>query len=345
MIYVSCALSLLSLCTQVLTVRGRTNAVLTLQPLSADDSEGIALALADTIPAAGLAQVQFVAVDNPSAKYYGQLQKICPNLQAMCLDPVHLAMTMEYASSRKRTAGSKTLRSVLAKLTALDSTRAAGTWGRFFAGQECRQLTLEETRLRNQIEASSMRVSTAKNILEKLDPSVPFYLQVEWVRILAALSAVFKAEVQRVAKGPNKRVVQLLYAAASPTRIEWYWNNLRVRHALPRNIIPLLPIGTTSNESLHREINVWFRETQKLLHATVALKLRILKLSKNISHNAALYRPTTRQMLQAEVLHLAVCFLGKRGRGGALSYFRPTHPECRRLNCRWKTSVLSKDLL
>ena len=31
------------------------------------------------------------------------MQEVCPNLQAMALDPVHLAIVFEYASWRKRT--------------------------------------------------------------------------------------------------------------------------------------------------------------------------------------------------------------------------------------------------
>ena len=276
--------------------------MLTLEPVAADDSAACARALADTIPSAGLVQVQFVAVDNTSAKYYSELKAICPNLQGMCLDPTHLAMTVEYASRRKRTALSKTLRSLLAKLSARDDTCSAATWGVIYKGGQCQDLTLEEARLRNQIEDSTMRLPAAQKVLQAIDATVPFYLRIDWIRSLAALSSVYSSEVQRIAPGPNKRVVQLLHTAAAPARTEWYFNNTRIRHLLQVSRLSLLPIGTTSNEALRREINVWFRETQKLLQATLKLKLRILRLAKNLSHNAALYRPTTRQMPQAEVV-------------------------------------------
>ena len=64
----------------------------------------------------------------------------------------------------------------------------------------------------------------------------------------------------------------------------------------------LLPVGTTSNESLHAEINGWFRQTQNLHPATLKLKLSILTLSKLLAHNSALYSPTARQMLSSHVL-------------------------------------------
>ena len=64
----------------------------------------------------------------------------------------------------------------------------------------------------------------------------------------------------------------------------------------------MMPIGTSSNEALHYEINNWFRETQKLHKATLTLKLEIMQLAKVLTHNSAMYKPTTRQMPEAELL-------------------------------------------
>jgi len=38
-------------------------------------------------------------------------------------------------------------------------------------------------------------------------------------------------------------------------------NMQRARHCMPASTIMFLPSGTTSNEALHHEVNVWFRET------------------------------------------------------------------------------------
>jgi hypothetical protein len=75
-----------------------------------------------------------------------------------------------------------------------------------------------------------------------------------------------------------------------------------MRHAMPSTRLLLLPSGTASNESLHREINTWFRQTQKLHTATLELKLSILHLAKLLAHNSALYRHTTKQVGQAAIL-------------------------------------------
>jgi hypothetical protein len=62
--------------------------------------------------------------------------------------------------------------------------------------------------------------------------------------------------------GPNKTVCEILWCAAAAPRIEWYLNNTRQRHSMNVERLTLLPAGTTSNESLHAEINNWFRQTQ-----------------------------------------------------------------------------------
>ena len=51
-------------------------------------------------------------------------------------------------------------------------------------------------------------------------------------------------------------------SACSETRLEWYFNNLRIRHAMRPTRLALLPSGTGSNEALRAEINGWFRQTQ-----------------------------------------------------------------------------------
>ena len=287
---------------QVLTCRGRTNAVLVMDAISGDDSDNVARSLASNLDASALAQIQYVSVDNPSERYWQSLRAICPNLQVMSLDPTHLAMTFEYASSRRRTAGSKALRAVLQKLNAVDVDANADLWGPIHTGRNSRALTTEEQRVRNQIEDRSMRKADAEKILNSLDVDKPFYLRLEWIRALAAIASVHRDELDKVAPGPNRKLFKLLFSAADHSRSEWYMNNCRMRHMISPKRLALLPSGTTSNESLHHEINAWFRETQKLHQATLQLKLATMQLAKNICHNNALYWPTTRQVAQAELL-------------------------------------------
>eukprot|EP00439_Symbiodinium_sp_Y106_P017241 s455_g2.t1 len=263
---------------KVFTVRGRTNATLIMAACQSDDAQTCAQVLGEGLPAEGLRQVQYVSVDNPSRHYLLTLKTICPNLQLMALDPVHLAaMTCEYASSRRRTGFTRVLRRMLCKFTAVDSTLDAGAWGKFFDGRNSPPLTAAEIRFRNQIEDRSMRQTDAVRLLESLDPTTPFYSRAEWVQTLAAVVSVHRQEADRLAPGPNRRIWQLLHTASAADRSEWYFNNIRLRHSFPRSYLNLLPAGTASNESLHHEINSWFRETQKIHQSSLKMKLRILR--------------------------------------------------------------------
>ncbi|CAE7421452.1 unnamed protein product [Symbiodinium natans] len=285
----------------VLTCRGRTNAVVLLQPGSSDDTEVLVRMLADSLPAQGLCQIKYLSVDNPSAKLYKEAKHVCPNLQVVALDPTHLAMTCEYASSRKRTAATRYLRIILRKLTAR-SELSAGTWGPIFCGENATPFTREEQRVRAQLADRSMRKAEAERILANLDATKPFLLRLEWIQALAALTSIYRSEVERLAPGPNRKIYQLLHTATAANRTEWFFNNLRLRHMISSERLSLLPIGTASNEALHHEVNNWFRETQKLHKATLSLKLSIMQLGKLLTHNNALYKPTTRQMPEAELL-------------------------------------------
>ena len=127
----------------MLTCRGRSNAVVLLQATSSDETDVLVQALAEHLHPKALAQIQFLSVDNPSQKLFREAKTICPNLQLLALDPTHLAMTCEYASSRKRTAATRCLRLILRKLTARDNLSAA-TWGPVFTGSNAKPLSREE---------------------------------------------------------------------------------------------------------------------------------------------------------------------------------------------------------
>ena len=100
----------------------------------------------------------------------------------------------------------------------------------------------------------------------------------------------------------GKHLYTLIWNAAAPAKVAWYFNNIRARRSLPRRQLSLLPTGTTSNESLHREINRWFDNVKAMHLATLRLKLRVLSLMKLLTHNAALYAPTLRQCRPQTVL-------------------------------------------
>ena len=107
----------------------------------------------------------------------------------------------------------------------------------------------------NSIRYMSMGRTTAKRILSNLDTSTPFIHRQDFFDCLAAVTATYTDEVCRKVPGPNREVSHVLWTACAPDRIEWLWNNMRLRCRISRAELALLPSGTASNESLRAEVN------------------------------------------------------------------------------------------
>jgi len=287
---------------RVITVRGRTGAVLTIEPAIGEDSGAVAATLVKTMAPNALNQVRFLATDCPSLKLWDTLRRVLPNLQIMCLDTVHLGITYEYGFWRKHTPGSTLLRTIMSKFTVYDPELTDTDWGPAFngSGPKTRD-TREEKLYRDHIWEQSMCTGRAKRVLAELNTKNPFRSRLEFIEAVAALASLHADEMTKMCPGPNKPVYQILHAATAFPRTQWYFNNLRLRYTMARGRLALLPSGTASNEALHAEINRFFRQTQSMHHSTFRLKLRCLRLSKQLVHHAAMYYPTLRQISSSMV--------------------------------------------
>ena len=147
-----------------------------------------------------------------------------------------------------------------------------------------------------------MSQARAKRILEALDANTPLLSRITFVETLAAICTCFPNEVSRRVTGTNKEVRKVLCAAAAPDRMEWLFNNLRVRHAMTPAQRALLPSGTSSNEALHAEINAWSRTNHALHQSTLRLKLQIMQFGKLVAHHAATCFPTIKQCSESVLL-------------------------------------------
>lgn len=280
---------------RVLTIRGRTGAVLGILPVPSEESPKIRECLAKVFSTQALSQVRYLATDNPFPKLFRELADVCPNLRCLCLDPVHLAIVYEYAQWGKKTAGSKILRCLLQKVNQIAPQMRSDSWGQFFTGSAPPSLSRDEERVRKLILDGSMGAARAKRILENLDVNVPLFCRVTFIEVLAALCAAYPKEVCRKVTGSNKEIRKLLWAAASPDRMEWLFNNLRVRHSMSAEDVALLPSGTSSNESLHAEINAWTKPIRSLHQSTLRMKCEIMQFGKVLAHHVASCFPTVRQ--------------------------------------------------
>ena len=280
----------------VVSVLGRTSAVCDVGLIQNESAEHVANHIQKNIAFKGRLQTKTVSVDNPSAKFWKEARRVLPNLEVMSIDTCHLAMTYEYAHARRHTAGSGALRQVLGKFHQVDTSISVDTWGPVFYGGSAKALAADEQVLANHITARSMNTRRARKILAELDTEKPFYTRVEFIECLAAIASEFSTEVQHVSAGPNRPIYALLTSAVQPARAEWYFNNLRALHMMRRRHLALLPAGTTANEAFHSEVSMWMGKIRKMYQTTLAMKLDLLKVSKQLVHNTALYRPTTKQV-------------------------------------------------
>jgi hypothetical protein len=105
----------------LLTIRGKTGAVIALQPIKTENTDHVAAAFTECMTVAQRRQVIHVATDDPSVTLIRGLKGECPNLKILSLDPMHIVFVYEQTHWRKRTAGSKQLRLIMAKVVSRDT--------------------------------------------------------------------------------------------------------------------------------------------------------------------------------------------------------------------------------
>lgn len=287
---------------RVISVRGRSGAVLALHPSQGEQAEQLAKILQEALPQDALTQVRHIASDCPSAKLFTEMSRVFSHLEGVSLDPTHGAMHYEQATNGRKTAGSYLLRALLRKFCSFDPCITANIWGNMFTGAEKRPLLPQEHTLRELVLTGGMSLRRARGVLKKAESLNVWPTRIQYIEALAALAATNSADLSRKIYGTKITVGKILYQLASADKAEWLFNNLRYRHFLPQNVRLLLPSGTTSNEALHAELNNHFKQIQALHRSTLQLKLRILRLAKLLAHNTALYSPTTRQIPSSHVL-------------------------------------------
>ena len=292
---------------RLLTIRGRTGAVLLMHPLQNESSEQVVDALVQNFSADQLRSVVHIGTDQPSEKLFSQLKEICPSMRSLLLDPIHLAIVYEYGFWNKRSPGSKQLRRILKKCISIDEDLGQDQWGGFYDGTNARPLSEREIQYREMILDASMDQIEANKLLEGLDTNVPFTERLEFIKCIAALCRRHPAEVTRKIAGANKQISKILWSACAPDRLEWLMNNLRVRHALPSSYQWFLPSGTSSNEALHAEINSWSRSINAMHRSTLAMKLKYFRYIKLLLHFLSVQYPLSHtvsaSMLLSRSLH------------------------------------------
>ena len=128
---------------RLLTIRGRTGAVLMIHPLQSESAEHIVEAMADNFSEPQLQTTRHIGTDSPSEKLAKQLKLVCPGLRSLMLDPVHLAIVYEYGFWNNKSTGSKMLRRILTKCIAVDTTLRQDHWQETYNGSVARPLSIK----------------------------------------------------------------------------------------------------------------------------------------------------------------------------------------------------------
>ena len=287
---------------KVLTVRGRTSAVLMIAAIQSEAGHYVSLLLESKLTDGQREQVQHIACDNPSESLFLALKQKCINLKSLGLDACHLVMMYEQTQWHKKTEGSRWVRIIMAKFAKHDAARDAADWGEVYTGAADLVVTGEERRWREALNRQDISKALAKRILERMDPETPWLTRIGYMESIGAVCSLYPDEVSKTT-ATGKSLRHVLLNSATAAKVEWLMNDTRYRHRIPRKQLKLLPSGTTSNESLHHELNVWFRETQQMHRPTLDLKIHVFKVAKLLAHNHALYASSQRQMSSKDVLH------------------------------------------
>ena len=291
---------------RILTIRGRTGAVLTMSLIKSESSENIKEFFVSTIPPDVRDQVEYLASDQPSPVLFVQFSEALHSLRALYLDEVHLCIVWSVAFWRKSSPGQQALRRVQAKFNRVDLSTPIQQWGCLFTGQEDVSYTQAEEDMRNLIMSGGMTLQRAASVLNQLEYNKPWYCKLDYLRALAAIAAAFPQEMNRKTYVQGRTIGHILWCAAASDKVAWQWNALIVRRSLPHSWMTLLPAGTASNESLHAELNNWWKNSPEQFPTTLQLHLSVGHLGKLLAHNAALYYPTLWQVSHDQVLALAL---------------------------------------
>jgi hypothetical protein len=283
----------------VLSLRGRTGAVLALAPIQSEASRNIKDAFSQVLTWSQLAQIEYIATDDPSPLLLAELKSICPRLRGISLDPLHLAINYETAHGNRMTGGSALLRKILRKVAGASGPRPVGG---MFDGTSLAPLTQRERTLRRLVLTKGMGIRRARTLASGLNTGVRFHRREDFIEHIAALVALFPKDMRR--RHLQRTVHALLYTACAPERVEWLFNGARTRAMFTAAERVLLPIGTTSNEALNNELKRHFLG-QSMHLSTMTLKLRIFLIKKMMARTTALYHPTTVQFREFEIAHRA----------------------------------------
>ena len=223
-----------------ITGRGRTGAVIAVEPKYSEAPKQLREVCEKSLSQAQRNDTRFISTDNASVEQLKELRVAFPNLEALSLDGAHTVMAYESAKGGKSSPGSKFLRRIINKLNA---TRGQLEPRAFYQGGQTDPPGKAETKLSKHLRERTMLEATAKGVRKKLKSGRRFGSRKDLVRALAALVALYPGEMRRRVAGKATTIHTLLVQTAEPPKAEWLLNFTRQKLALPVNVMPRSKFG------------------------------------------------------------------------------------------------------
>ena len=201
---------------RLLTVRGRTGAVLAIQGIKSEAGYHIAEVLQARMTEEQRSQTIHVASDSPGLALFRTLQKGLPRLQSLSLDATHICICTSSATATRTRMGANGCGSLWLSLRPLTLSLPWQRGSRPTLAAPAN--SLRNTRVKQMMVEQKMTREEGSGILTRMSPTTPWYTVVEFLEAVAAVSAVYSGGMNR-ANGQGTALGKLLQTLCQPNVI------------------------------------------------------------------------------------------------------------------------------
>ena len=272
------------------TFRGFTGCTLGMSAQRSVSQECFMNAVRDTFDIELASKVRFLFSDAPD-RIVKAAEKVFDSLLAVGEDPLHLVFRLEHCWGGKRLLPSQRVLELHRKFREPCHSSAP-----FYKHGT---LTLDSARW------PSFPILESRTPTQWLDfCALPFNEDdgyESYVFELATISTTY-ADWMGYKNSKGVTALKILQNAATRVHYEYLQNSSRLVALLGENAIRL-GVGTTRNEQLHREFNIWMRNIRMSHRTRLLTCIRVFVFLKLITHSSAAYSPTLIQNSQSRLIH------------------------------------------
>ena len=265
--------------------------------------------------------VEVIFSDSPSTLDVPAVFQNFANLRCIAGDPLHRVFEIESCIAPQASPLAKYMRLLHSKFTPKSSFHLCLEGPPFSKTRgAAAAFTAREAKLLSDGVSAQLGARLVAKLQAGTYADEPFASRYEYLQMLAALVATRAADMQkRHKKGYSVRTI--FRRSMGSTASEYLLNGMRYICQMRGSRLQggrEIP-GTTTNESLHRELRSWGKDVWSQLPDRAVFVLAFFLCAKMISACQKLFFPPSRRKEQEEMLHLAsgaVCLRGCDRQGG-----------------------------